>query len=139
MLEGQLVDLASELEWNVVAIFHQRDPGAGVLANVKGFVFRERDRGGVFHGVPRHLLPVHGQHASPSLAQTRTVGLEVEDDGVIVPTVPFSIGMWEPNLFRNTTAIYPFQGNPGWNLETAMADEAIQHIKELKESPGHQS
>ena len=40
---------------------------------------------------------------------------------------------WQPNLFRNTTAIYPFQGNPGWNLETAMADEAIQHIKELKE------
>ena len=40
---------------------------------------------------------------------------------------------WQPNLFRNTTAIYPFQGNPSWNLETAMADEAIQHIKELKE------
>ena len=44
---------------------------------------------------------------------------------------------WQPNLFRNTTAIYPFQGNPSWNLETAMADEAIQHIKELKEiAPG---
>ena len=40
---------------------------------------------------------------------------------------------WQPNLFRNTTAIYPFQDNPGWNLETAMADEAIQHMKELKE------
>ena len=40
---------------------------------------------------------------------------------------------WEPNLFRNTTAIYPFEGNPGWNLETAMADEAIQHMKMLKE------
>jgi arylsulfatase len=39
---------------------------------------------------------------------------------------------WQPNLFRNTTAIYPFQGNPGWNLTTAMADEAIQHIRELK-------
>ena len=44
---------------------------------------------------------------------------------------------WQPNLFRNTTAIYPFQGNPGWNLETAMADEAIQHMKQLKEiAPG---
>lgn len=44
---------------------------------------------------------------------------------------------WQPNLFRNTTAIYPFQGNPGWNLETAMADEAIQYIKQLKEiAPG---
>ena len=40
---------------------------------------------------------------------------------------------WQPNLFCNTTAIYPFQGNPGWNLETAMADEAIQYIKQLKE------
>ena len=39
---------------------------------------------------------------------------------------------WQPNLFRNTTPIYPFQGNPSWNLETAMADEAIQHIKQLK-------
>ena len=33
---------------------------------------------------------------------------------------------WQPNLFRNTTAIYPFEGNPGWNLTTAMADEAIE-------------
>ena len=40
---------------------------------------------------------------------------------------------WQPNLYRNTTAIYPFQGNPGWNLTTAMADEAIQHMKQLKE------
>ena len=40
---------------------------------------------------------------------------------------------WQPNLFRNTTAIYPFQGHPGWNLTTAMADDAIQYIKQLKE------
>ena len=34
---------------------------------------------------------------------------------------------WQPNLFRNTTQIYPFLGKePGtWNLETAMADDAI--------------
>ena len=45
---------------------------------------------------------------------------------------------WQPNLFRNTTAIYPFEGNPGWNLETAMADEAIHYIKQLKEiAPGN--
>jgi len=44
---------------------------------------------------------------------------------------------WQPNLYRNTTPIFPFQGNPGWNLTTAMADEAIQHMKQLKEiSPG---
>src|ERR1700760_783031 len=40
---------------------------------------------------------------------------------------------WQPNLYRNTTAIYPFQDNPSWNLTTAMADEAIQHMKQLKE------
>ena len=40
---------------------------------------------------------------------------------------------WQPNLYRNTTAIYPFEGNPGWNLTTAMADEAIQYMKQLKE------
>jgi arylsulfatase A-like enzyme len=44
---------------------------------------------------------------------------------------------WQPNLFRNTTAIYPFLDNPGWNLETAMADEAIHYMKQLKEiAPG---
>jgi arylsulfatase len=40
---------------------------------------------------------------------------------------------WQPNLFRNTTAIYPFQGHPGWNLTTAMADDAIQYMKQLHE------
>ena len=39
---------------------------------------------------------------------------------------------WQPNLYRNTTAIYPFEGKPGWNLTTAMADEAIQYMRELK-------
>jgi arylsulfatase A-like enzyme len=34
---------------------------------------------------------------------------------------------WQPNLFRNTTQIYPFEGKPPgtWNLVTAMADDAI--------------
>ncbi len=40
---------------------------------------------------------------------------------------------WQPNLFRNTTPIFPFQGNPAWNLTTAMADEAIQYMTQLKE------
>ena len=38
---------------------------------------------------------------------------------------------WQPNLFRNTTAIYPYRDNPGWNLTTAMADDAIQYMKAL--------
>jgi arylsulfatase A-like enzyme len=40
---------------------------------------------------------------------------------------------WQPNLYRNTTAIYPFEGKPGWNLTTAMADEAIQYMKQIKD------
>lgn len=35
---------------------------------------------------------------------------------------------WQPNLFRNTSAIYPYYGNPGWNLITAMADDAIEYL-----------
>jgi arylsulfatase A-like enzyme len=36
---------------------------------------------------------------------------------------------WEPgNLFRNTTPIHPYVGKPGWNLITAMADDAIDYI-----------
>jgi len=38
---------------------------------------------------------------------------------------------WQPNLFRNTTQIYPFQGEPGWNLTTGMADDAIDYIKRM--------
>ena len=38
---------------------------------------------------------------------------------------------WQPNLFRNTTQIYPFQGEAGWNLTTAMADDAINYIKRM--------
>ena len=38
---------------------------------------------------------------------------------------------WEPNLFRNTSPIYPYVGNASWNLTTAMADEAIEHINML--------
>jgi arylsulfatase A-like enzyme len=38
---------------------------------------------------------------------------------------------WQPNLFRNTTAIYPYMDKPGWNLTTAMADDAIAHLKML--------
>ena len=41
---------------------------------------------------------------------------------------------WQPNnLFRNTTPIEPYLGHPGWNLTTAMADEAIARIRMLNE------
>ncbi len=38
---------------------------------------------------------------------------------------------WQPNLFRNTTQIYPFAGKPGWNLITGMADDAIDYITRM--------
>jgi arylsulfatase len=39
---------------------------------------------------------------------------------------------WQPgNLVRNTTPIYPYEGKPGWNLNTAMADEAIDYINRI--------
>src|SRR5215471_3504526 len=38
---------------------------------------------------------------------------------------------WQPNLFRNTTAIYPYVGKPGWNLIMAMADDAIEYMKRI--------
>ena len=38
---------------------------------------------------------------------------------------------WQPNLFRNTTQIYPFEGKPGWNLVTGMADDAIDYLHRI--------
>ncbi|WP_443690257.1 arylsulfatase [Pseudomonas sp.] len=38
---------------------------------------------------------------------------------------------WQPNLFRNTTPIYPFEGKPGWNLTTGMADDAIDYMQRM--------
>jgi arylsulfatase A-like enzyme len=40
---------------------------------------------------------------------------------------------WEPNLFRNTTPIYPYVGQPGWNLTTAQADDAIDWLNQLNQ------
>jgi arylsulfatase A-like enzyme len=39
---------------------------------------------------------------------------------------------WEPaNLARNTTYIYPYEDDPGFNLITAMADEAIAYMNQV--------
>lgn len=40
---------------------------------------------------------------------------------------------WQPNLFRNTTQIYPFQGKPSWNLITGMADDAIEYLNRMNQ------
>ncbi len=41
---------------------------------------------------------------------------------------------WQPNLYRNTTQIYPFEGKPGWNLITGMADDAIDYISRIHQT-----
>ncbi|MBP8924489.1 MAG: arylsulfatase [Pseudomonadales bacterium] len=41
---------------------------------------------------------------------------------------------WQPNLFRNTTQIYPFDGKPEWNLITGMADDAIDWMTRLHQT-----
>jgi arylsulfatase A-like enzyme len=40
---------------------------------------------------------------------------------------------WQPNVFRNTTPIYPYIGHRGWNLITAMADDAIHWLKQTND------
>ena len=40
---------------------------------------------------------------------------------------------WQPNLFRNTTAIHPYIEQTGWNLTTAMADDAIHWLNQLND------
>lgn len=41
---------------------------------------------------------------------------------------------WQPNLFRNTTQIFPFDGKPGWNLVTGMADDAIDYLNRMNQT-----
>jgi arylsulfatase len=40
---------------------------------------------------------------------------------------------WQPNLFQNTSPIYPYLGKPGWNLTTAQADEAVHWLNQLND------
>ncbi|MGL4398413.1 MAG: arylsulfatase [Luteolibacter sp.] len=41
---------------------------------------------------------------------------------------------WQPNLFRNSTQIYPFDGKPEWNLVTGMADDAIEYLNRIHQT-----
>ena len=40
---------------------------------------------------------------------------------------------WRPDLYRNTTRVYPYVGKPGYNLTTDMADDAIAYLNQLNE------
>ena len=38
------------------------------------------------------------------------------------------------SVCRNSTQIYPFQGKPGWNLITGMADDAIDYLNRINQT-----
>ena len=38
---------------------------------------------------------------------------------------------WTPYLLRNTAPIFPWRDQPGYNMITGMADDAIDHLKQL--------
>jgi arylsulfatase len=38
---------------------------------------------------------------------------------------------WQPDLYRNTTRVYPYVGRPGYNLTTDMADDAIDYLNRI--------
>src|SRR5262249_3790960 len=74
-------------------------------------------------------------HTAPTYAASRAVP---SDQWPIGPGFDYFYGFlggdanqWQPNLFRNTTQIYPFQGTPGWNLTTGMADDAIDWLNQI--------
>ncbi|MGZ3407500.1 MAG: sulfatase-like hydrolase/transferase, partial [Polyangia bacterium] len=71
-------------------------------------------------------------HNTPSYQATQAGPFEQWPNGMgfeyFYGFVGGDASQWQPNLFRNMTAIYPFQASPGWNLTTAMADEAIQYM-----------
>ena len=41
---------------------------------------------------------------------------------------------WTPFLFRNTTQIFPWRDQPGYNMITGMADDAIQYLLDMGKS-----
>jgi arylsulfatase A-like enzyme len=38
---------------------------------------------------------------------------------------------WTPYLFRNTTQIFPWREQPGYNMITGMADDAVDYLKQV--------
>ena len=78
-------------------------------------------------------------HNTPSFAASRAGPFDQWPTGMgfeyFYGFVGGDANQWEPNLFRNTTQIYPFLGKPPgtWNLVTAMADDAIDWMTQLNE------
>lgn len=76
-------------------------------------------------------------HNTPSFQASQTGPFDLWPTGMgfeyFYGFVGGDANQWEPNLYRNTTQIYPFEGKPAgtWNLVTAMADDAIDHLNRM--------
>ena len=68
----------------------------------------------------------HARRFGPARPGRSTSGPSVWASRYFYGFVGGDTSQWEPNLFRNTTAIYPYVGKPSWNLTTAQADDAIR-------------
>ena len=72
-------------------------------------------------------------HSSGRLATATVASESTKTPKSMASFVGGDTSQWEPNLYRNTTAIYPYVGKQDWNLTTAMADEAIDWMSQLNE------
>src|SRR3954454_5790717 len=79
-LVGQLVDLAGEAERQLVAVVHR---GAGVTADVKGFVDRHQERNRGRHRLLGDLLAIDREHTGAALAGAGSIVLEVKHNRVL--------------------------------------------------------
>ena len=60
---------------------------------------------------PQHAVLCQASQAGPFEQWPNGMGFEY-----FYGFVGGDASQWQPNLFRNTTPIFPFEGNPGWNL-----------------------
>src|SRR5262245_9177306 len=80
-LECELVELASKAERHlVILVVHWR---ATIDAHVKGLVYGDEERSGVWDLACNHFLVVHPQGACAALTEAGAVVFEIEHDAVL--------------------------------------------------------
>src|SRR2546430_5272643 len=79
-LEGQLVDLAGELERKLVAVIHS---GAGIDADVERLVDCHQERNRVRDRLAGNVLSIPRQDAAAALARTRSGAFVIRRLGVL--------------------------------------------------------
>ena len=72
-------------------------------------------------------------HNTPDWVATQAGPFDHWPTGMGFELVGGDASQWQPNLFNDTKAIYPYVGNPSWNLTTAMADDAINSLNMLND------